>query len=204
MAIEYVRQMMEYFGFAHDWVGFAKASGIITVVIVMFLVVVGLLANLFVKLQLRILEKIFNYKVAVIITDRVTFMGVVVHELSHAFMLLITGALIEDFSVWDRGGDTLGHVTYRNRGPRILWAFQDTLCACAPTAVGLISLYYLWGVFTNPTIPWWGYVLAGYGVLCSVDHMSMSTLDLKNYFSGLWAPIWLIFLATLYLCKTYV
>lgn len=174
------------------------ASGILTLIFVLFLVVVGFVANILVKIQIALTVKFFNEKVALFVVDRFTILGVVVHELSHALALLVTFAKIEEISFWDGSkSETLGHVSYRNRGNRFIRGMQDALCACAPTAVGLWLLYIQIRIFVIYKLDWWCYTLLGYGILSTIDHMSMSSIDLKNYFRGVWAPAVVIYVASL-------
>lgn len=152
-------------------------------------------------LQMRILAKILGAKAACIICNRVTFVGTVVHECSHALFMVLTGAKITEFSIWDTKGDSLGHVSYYNRGPLILKAFQDSLSACAPVIIGLLFEGLIWYIIMNKELPIWADILLWYTFISIIDHMSMSPQDLKNYFKGIWAIAITVFPIFLGICK---
>lgn len=114
--------------------------------------------------------------------------------------MIITGAKITEFSVWDSGGDSLGHVSYYNRGPLILRAFQDSLSACAPVIVGLAIEFVIWHFIMHGNLPIWADILLWYAFISIIDHMSMSSADLGNYFKGIWAVAIVLFIAIFCLC----
>lgn len=176
-----------------DWKGALLAAAVLTLVAILFLPAVGGLASWIESLQARLLSRIGGDKLAMFVSNRLTIMGVVVHELAHAGLALLTGAKILEISFWDTGGDSLGHVSYQNRGPKFLHGIQDAFTACAPTVAGLLSAYLIYRGFSLPDLKWWEVLLLVYAALCTLDHMSMSKPDFRCYFRGIYAPAMIIY-----------
>lgn len=139
--------------------------------------------------------------------------GVVIHELSHALFLFVTGAKINEIVVradsrhpWTlyraRGvrssqgclPNSTGHVSFRMRGPYILQSFQRVIGSIAPTVVGVgcaAGLVYVIMVYCTA---WWQYAICIYLLVCVLNGSSMSTTDIKNMLPGL--PVCLLVLYT--------
>lgn len=199
--MQILTQFIAFCNFGYDLAGLVKISAILTVALILSVVIVGMIMNCIETLQMRILAKILGAKAAYIICNRVTFVGTVVHECSHAMFMVLTGAKITEFSIWDTKGDSLGHVSYYNRGPLILKAFQDSLSACAPVIIGLLFEGLIWYIIMNKELPIWADILLWYTFISIIDHMSMSPQDLKNYFKGIWAIAITVFPIFLGICK---
>lgn len=74
---------------------------------------------------------------------KITFIGVIHHELSHLLLAILTGAKVEDvqlFSVFQKD-KLLGYVSYRPRGPALLRGIQKILISIAPTVLGTITSF---------------------------------------------------------------
>lgn len=112
------------------------------------------------------------------------FPGVIIHELSHAFFALITGAKITELALFKPENGSLGHVSIIARGNAFTKALQRSVSACAPVVVGsiLLSLLFFKAVPTLSTVGQWVTVI--YLMVSILFHMNMSTADLKCYFKG--------------------
>ena len=107
------------------------ASLICTFVLTVFVLVVGSLVNLFESFQMRCLRKFFSRKTVLVICNYVTFVGTVIHELSHAFMAWAMGTKITEVRVFEiRDDNRLGHVNFKATGSKTQQRLQYTLCSC--------------------------------------------------------------------------
>ena len=117
-------------------------------------------------------------------SNYVLFPGTVIHELSHAFFALITGAKIDEVALFKPEDGSLGHVSYRPRGNALIRGLQNGLSACAPVIVGLAICYlYITKLFPLFSAVW-HWILGIYILVSMIFHMNMSVPDLKLYFMG--------------------
>ena len=189
-------QIVNFFDLGYDPKGLAEVSGILTVVALLIVIVVGLVIDLLEHVEMKILGRIFGRNFAVNFHNYITFPGLFMHETAHALMALVTGAKITEYHLFDRGGDSLGHVSYRNRGPRLLHALQDCATACAPVLAGLVLGYFTLRAIFVLDYPLWADILLWYLFLSILTHASMSGADLKIYFKAVWVlaiPVFAIF-----------
>lgn len=149
------------------------------------MIVLGLIASGIEQLINRILGVFLGSNFAFVFCNFLTFPGTILHELSHAFVATITGAKVTEISFFDFG-PALGHVSYRPRGNKFMCALQNSLTACAPVISGCIALplliILLGKVESIPAI-----IGVIYLMVCVIDHMTMSIVDIVNYFKGIWA-----------------
>jgi hypothetical protein len=162
------------------------ASLICTFVLTVFVLVVGSLVNLFESFQMRCLRKFFSRKTVLVICNYVTFVGTVIHELSHAFMAWAMGTKITEVRVFEiRDDNRLGHVNFKATGSKTQQRLQYTFISCAPVIFGSILVYLLVkAVFSGALTPVWKGI-AWYYIISIADHMSMSSADRKLYLKGL-------------------
>ena len=71
-----------------------------------------------------------------------TYIGTVIHELSHATFAFFTGAKVNKITLIPHG-TTLGSVEYTPRGNKFVKGIQQSLSAIAPTLVGTALLYLM-------------------------------------------------------------
>lgn len=143
--------------------------------------VIGEIVDRIIKVTYRNLGKFWT----MLIANRLTFIGTVHHELSHAIFAFITGAKIIKISLFYPQGDTLGKVIFQPRGNKILQSVQLTLSAIAPVIMGTISVFLLCNeVLTICTKPW-QYVIIIYLIISILLHTTMSIQDIKNAIKGL-------------------
>lgn len=173
--------------------GIAAASGILTLISIFFVIIVGGIMNLIERLQLNLLAKIFGIGPALFICNYFTIAGTIIHECAHALFAICSGAKVTEISFLDTKGDSLGHVSYVVRGPFFMKAIQHSLCACAPVFAGLICELIIINQIFNGNYPIWGQAILWYLAISVIDHMSMSSIDIKHYFQGIWAVIPIVF-----------
>ena len=147
------------------------------------MVIVGLIASAVEHIIASVIGTFLGGNFAFAFINYLTFPGTILHELSHAVFATLTGARVTEISFFDFG-ITLGHVNYIPRGPKLMRELQNCLTACAPVITGTVALYFLFKLLTitNSTI---GYVGVIYLIVSVITHMSMSIMDVINYFRGI-------------------
>lgn len=142
--------------------------------------------------------------------------GVMMHELSHALFLSLTGACVSEIVVredsrrpWTlyraRGvapanryaSAAAGHVSYRRRGPYLLQCIQRVAGASAPTFVGLTCIVVLVQALMHDCTQWWHYALCIYLLICAINGATMSTVDIRDMAPGL--PVCLVIIYAAFL-----
>lgn len=165
-------------------------AAINTSFILILLVLFGLFIEGIQHLLGKSLARLFGAKFANIFINRITFIGVMHHELSHTLFALLTGAKITSIRLFkpNKQAGSLGSISYATRGPLVLRAIQSTLTSMAPTICGTISVICICKFGFSDVI--WKNILFGCLLLCIVIHMNMSTQDIKIALKGL--PICLL------------
>lgn len=113
-----------------------------------------------------------------------TYIGTVIHELSHATFAFLTGAKVEKITLIPKG-TTLGSVEYTPRGNKFFQGLQMSLSAVAPTLVGTALLWLMFTKGWPHLTEAWHYVLFFYLALSILFHMDLSLQDLRNFFGGI-------------------
>ena len=126
------------------------------------------------------------------------FPGVMLHELSHAFMAFITGAEVTEVALFKREEGSLGHVMFRNRGNIFLVSLQNIFASAAPMFCGAAVVFGCYFGITHITILWLR-ILLGYIGVSMFFHMTMSIEDIKIYVKGIPIFMGLIFIVCLLL-----
>ncbi len=180
-----------------------KDSVIAATVLVAIIPLTGFLIDLVVMGIIRSLCGVISRSggLYLFVANRLTFAGVIWHELSHALFAFISGAKVEKISLYHKEGDHLGYVRYRTRGPWPLQCVQHSLSSCAPVIMGIFALASIYTVLASFALPVWGFALLIYLFISILVHMDMSTQDLKLYVRGVplfWVIFFLIALAALY------
>ncbi len=126
------------------------------------------------------------------------FPGVMLHELSHALLAVLTGAKVTEVALFKKEGKSLGHVNFKNRGNKLLVTLQYIFISSAPMFCGAIITYACWyGVFHIGTL--WLRILLGYIGTAMFFHMTMSPQDIKVYVKGIPLFMCIVFVITLIL-----
>lgn len=166
------------------------------------IIIIGHIANILERYQIRLLSKFLGNKAANIICNRLTFPGIVVHELSHAAFASIFGAKVTKIKLISlRNDGRLGWIEYQTRGKKILQGLQHSWSACAPTLVGLFLEYLMYVSFIGTTNVYVRTILM-YFMISVADHMSMSKQDIINYIRGSWA-MFIVLWALIFILRTY-
>ena len=190
-----IGEVVNWFGWGNGREAVAAVSGILVVAVLLAPVIVGLLLDGLQRLQISLVSRL-SRKLAYGLANFGTLPGVIVHELSHALLAVVTGAKVEEIVLMETHQESLGHVAYVARGPWFLKAIQHTLIACAPTVTGLCLVYVLFRyMLDNPHAPW-EYGVLCYLIICLVNHSTMSSADLKLYAKGVWIfvlPLFAVF-----------
>ncbi len=184
-----------------DFDGTAIVSGIILVALILTPVIVGFILNLLERLEFKFFCYFFGYKAAFYIVNYVTLAGTILHELSHTLFAFITGAKVTEISFFDRDGEALGHIAYRPQGPFFLQAIQHSLTACAPVIMGFAGFVITSYFFLTTTYGVWAQILLIYLGISIINHSSMSSIDIKHYFQGIWAVSIPLFIAIFIFCR---
>ena len=169
-------------------------AGYNTIFILGFVIILGLLLNTFKMKMLDWCCSLFGKKVGEFLINRFTFIGVIHHELSHAFMALLCGAQVTEVSIFKFKGDTLGNVKFIPRGPKPFRDLQMCLAALAPAICGMGSLYLMF-YFLNykMVLVGWKLVLLIYMEISILLHMTLSSVDIKAAFKGMFTTLLITF-----------
>ena len=158
----------------------------ITCIVLLSVMIAGFIVDFLENVCLNLLTWIAGANFALIVCNYLTLPGVIVHELSHAFFVFLTGATLTELRLFEfcRSG-RLGHVSFRTVGNKRQQGVQLAFISCAPVLVGFILEYIMFFVFVRVSISgplrWFLYYLI-FSVGC---HMSMSNEDIINYFKGI-------------------
>lgn len=164
-----------------------------TFLFLLAMIVIGMIASAIEHITNVIISMVLGGAFALVFCNYLTIPGTILHELSHAIVATITGARVTEISFFDIGL-SLGHVSYRNRGPKFLRALQDSLTACAPVIGGVFALAFLWEKLTYQDHGLAATMGLIYLIVSVIDHMTMSIPDVINYFKGIWASAIVVFL----------
>ena len=156
-----------------------QCAGIDTITFILLVVIFGITINLLTKFIVIILSKLLGVKFAFIFSNYLTWPGVVHHELSHALIAFLTGAIVKKIVVFPKG-DSLGHINFIPRGNIFFRSIQTSLTAIAPPALGIVSLFLI-SIYVFPNCKvWWDYLLTGYVFISIALHMKLSKKNCKN------------------------
>ena len=158
----------------------------LTAVIYSVLPLVGYVLNKFEAVEMKFLSKIFGEKFAQFFCNRLTFIGTIIHEYSHAFFAKITGATVTKISpVSLFKGDELGSVQYSTKGNFIARSLQNVFTSAGPVIIGLLLIYIIGANLFSGNLSWWQYIIYIFLLICIINHSSMSPQDISIYYSGL-------------------
>ena len=163
-----------------------KQSLLIALAGILVVPLAGFVVNFIVSRCLQLIFGLFDKSgvIYLFFVNRITFMGTVWHELSHALFAFLTGAKINKISLYHMENGRLGYVKYTPRGPWALRCVQMSLSSCAPVIMGLLAEAGIYLLFVKTTLPIWAMILAGYLFLSILLHMDLSMADLKAYAKG--------------------
>lgn len=157
---------------------------ILTLIFSLSVIIIGFFIQKLKDFEFESLSKHINQKLASFIVFRLTFPGTIIHEFAHATFAFITGAKVNKIQCFSLKKDTFGYVEYTTRGSKVQQMMQHSITACAPVILGLILLPTFIGMVPLVTNTWLK-VLFIYLSICMLNHMNMSSTDIKNYLRGL-------------------
>lgn len=161
---------------------------------------VGLLSEWLGNVLTILIGTFFGGKVAFFIRNRLTFIGTVHHELSHALFAWVSGAKVTKVELFHVRGNQLGCVEFYPRGNAFTKAVQMTLSSIAPVICGAVSLCVLTWFLRFRCVLTWHFVLTGYLMVSVLLHMNMSVQDIKNAWKGMPLTMLICYL-TFYITK---
>ncbi|MCQ2482937.1 MAG: M50 family metallopeptidase [Clostridia bacterium] len=185
-----------------DITGVFSALGVslkTTFLVLVIILVIGCVASAVEKITTFIISIFLGGAFALVFCNYITFPGVILHELSHALVALLTGAKVTEIHFF-KLGTPIGYVTYHERGPRFIRALQSSLTACAPVVFGSVVALLLIDVLTKGSYSVGVTVLLVYLIISVIDHMTMSIPDIIYFFKGIWALAAFILTISLIIC----
>ncbi len=162
-------------------------SLVLTLVFILIVPAIGFLINLIATIAFKALFALVDNTgtAFAFFHNRLTFIGVMIHEFSHALFAFVTGARITDFKLYHKEENRLGYVNIVPQGNWAIRSIQMALTACGPVITGLIIEGVIIYVIGLGTLPWWGVALLIILLFIPVlFHMDMSGEDLKGYLRG--------------------
>lgn len=167
-----------------------------TILFPILILALGVIMEWFAEAITTVIGFVTGPLVAFGIRNYATYLGTVIHELSHAVVAFLTGAKVRKITLVPRGA-TLGSVEYTPRGNRFVRGLQQSLSAVAPTVVGTLLLWFLFADIHPFLKEVWQFVLFYYLALSILFHMDLSMADLRNFFSGILSFLALTFVVLL-------
>ena len=153
---------------------------LLTALILTFVIpVAGFVIEQIVKLLYSVTASFFGNEFTYFIFNRLTFIGVFHHELSHALLATLTGAKVTKIVFFHPDGDRLGYVQYVTRGNVIMAAIQQTMASIAPVFCGALTSAGIYYYMSGTTLVMWQMVLLWYVFISVILHMTMSSQDFK-------------------------
>ena len=154
-----------------------------TVLLPVAVLLLGVVMELFAQAITTVISLFTGVLIAFGIRTYATYIGTVIHELSHATFAFLTGAKVEKITLIPHG-TTLGSVEYTPRGNKFFKGLQMSLSSIAPTFVGTLLLFLMFTKVHPMLTEAWHYVLFYYLALSILFHMDLSLQDLRNFFQG--------------------
>ena len=158
-----------------------------TIYILLGTILVGVMASLIRGYTVRSFARVSG-GLARFIDTKLTFIGVIHHEVSHALLAFLSGAKVRKVKLFSfsTASGNLGEVIYSPRGPWLLKRLQDSLAGLAPIICGSVTLaiiynYLILGNTFRDSHLWVGVLL----VMQISYHMSLSKSDIKASIVGI-------------------
>lgn len=158
---------------------------IIALVITLAIPLVGGIITLIRNILVKISVNFLGQKKTYFLFNRLTFVGVIHHELSHALWATLTGAKVKKIVFFKPRGDMLGYVEFKPRGNFVLQAIQQTITAIAPVFCGLFTIGGLWYLSNTYSLSLLVSILVDYCIFSIFIHMTMSAQDVRVMWRGM-------------------
>lgn len=186
-------QLLDYINNIDFSNGIAKTLLICTLMTAITLssvILIGFVVEWLEMWQIKVLSKFFGNKAAFFINNYVTYPGVILHELAHAFFAWLTGAKVTKIKLFNGfKSEQMGYVNFNLTGNKVQQKIQLALTCCAPVVIGLLVEGFLFNLVFKPELQTWSKVVLWYCIISVGNHMSMSPVDISNYKKGLIALI---------------
>ena len=174
---------------------------LLTALILTFVIpVAGFVIEQIVKMLYSVTASFFGNEFTYFIFNRLTFIGVFHHELSHALLATLTGAKVTKIVFFHPDGDRLGYVQYVTRGNVIMAAIQQTMASIAPVFCGALTSAGIYYYMSCTALVMWQMVLLWYVFISVILHMTMSSQDFKVMWRGI-PVVYLIVFIVVYVMK---
>ena len=157
---------------------------VFTVLFPIAILALGLVMELFAQAITTVIAFVTGPLIAFGIRTYATYIGTVIHELSHATFAFFTGAKVNKITLIPHG-TTLGSVEYTPRGNKFVKGIQQSLSAIAPTLVGTALLYLMFSQVHPLLTEVWHYVLFYYLAL-SILYVHISRHRILSLFRCPW------------------
>jgi hypothetical protein len=170
---------------------------ILSICVSLFVILIGFIIERITTLMFQGLCNGVGQGFAHFICYKLTFVGTIIHEMSHALFAFITGAKVNKIKCFTFDKETLGYVEYTARGNGLHRMVQHALTACAPVLMGFSVMPLFIGLafgVSNIGLK----ILFWYCAVSVFIHMDMSVPDIKNYFRG-YPIVLMILFAIMYL-----
>ena len=159
-------------------------------IVIMTIILIGVITSVQRQICVCLCAKNSSQKFARLFDTRLTYIGVIHHELSHAFLAILTGAKVLKISLAKKGtvhNGQLGSVTFAPRGPKIIRNIQCTLIQLGPILLGTAQLVGISSLFLYSYVKlqsWQAFILV---VLVQqiVYHMQLSKADIETMTRGI-------------------
>ncbi len=178
-------------------------AAVVAILLPFLVIAVGYVIQIIGEALASIVGMVLAPDIAGALVNYVFFPGVIIHEMAHAFLAVITGAKITEVALFKKMDDSLGHVNFKNRGNIILVAIQNIFISSAPMFVGAVVVYgcFYWISILGKSLLWLKIIL-GYVGVSMFFHMTMSPADIKVYVKGIPLFIVIVFVITVILRLT--
>ena len=164
------------------------ASSLILSLLIFFsVIIIGRMFDTITSVLYQILKACFGHRLAFFICNYLTLPGIIIHELSHALFVFLTGGKVSKICLLKIGdNEQLGYVNFNTRGNKITQSIQFALSSCAPVIIGTSLIWSLMHILipgdnlsvVYRTIGW-------YFCVSIMAHTSMSMADTENYIKGM-------------------
>lgn len=162
-----------------------QTSLLITVGFPAAIILIGAVVSGVQQILMKVISAIFSSAFTFVLVNYLMFPGVMLHEISHAVAAVVTGAKLTEVALFKPSGGSLGHVSYRARGPKVLQSIQRVMVSAAPVYLGGVYVYLFYYMATAVVSSLAIKVILGYLAFSMIFHMTMSFTDFKGFFKGL-------------------
>ncbi len=172
--------------FTSGWKLELSVAFLVALTVTLSVIILGWAMNVLETGVIEFIARLSNINLSLFFCNYLTFPGVMLHELSHAVAIAVTGGKVTKIKLLEinRTG-RLGHVEFQTRGPRKLRALQLAFGSCAPVLFGVYNILLLRHFVQAYDLPLWAQYIAYYLMFSIGCHMSMSREDLVNYIHGI-------------------